>query len=1038
MATFDTHANPETGGGTEPVLGHWVLDLGSGSVALSLGLRNIFCPGSRIDRIDARDFFERVSADDRVAFEAMLDRCVKLGQPVRLRHRIVDANGSVVHIVSNCDAMRLDSTGAGQIVGTMHAVASTLQSEREMAALAESDRENDNFVVLGFWDSNLVCHFVTQEFALWFDGRELMVPGAHLRAQVKSRFYEEVAPFISEVLQGKTQSIETEAPKWGQSLRQVRIAMRPHWQDGRVKGFFLSIADISKRIELERHIHELEEELLVYAYRLRRIQAFAKLAIWEFDLVANEIVWSQNLPEVMGYAANVKPSVEAFYNAIHVDDLQTVIARNLEGARTGESVDFEHRIVWNDGTVRWVRELSDVVRGADGRPLRCFGCTQDITPRKEAKIALVANHAFSCAVGHDDRRTTFILNRDSFEQWRNDATSQGRPAPDSPSAAWNREVIDVLANCPGLGELDEKALLAIAALIWQVGERKSPALHTHYVVIRDGQEFWFETCVAALEAHSRHLVVGSAEISAYRQMQRAQQTSEALVEEAFCASPIAMAVIGLDLRFVRVNQALCTLLGWEKSELLAKSVVAVKSPEFLERGRRAVSELLQGMRPHVFLETEFVHKDGRRIPADLTISVMTVGDDATRWLFAHIQDISQRKKTMSELLRAQQAAEAGNRAKSEFLAHMSHELRTPLNAMIGFSQVLEAGSWMPDCERAMSMATRITNAGWYLLSLINSVLDFANIEAKGERTVELSAIEPLGLVEACIDFVMPLVRKAGLRLSWDEAGGAFVRVRTDESYLKPVLLNLLTNAVKYNRPGGEIRVRTGVGENGHYCLSVEDTGMGLTQEQQERLFHAFDRLGAERRGIEGTGLGLALSKKMTEAVGASIHVESQMGVGSRFWLEVPLDHSGSGALVRSAEVCRILELPSVNAGRVLLIEDNELNRILVAEMIGLRPGLELFIAVDAETGVTMARSHLPDLIVMDINLPGMDGYAALRTIRSIPETADVPVVAVSASAGVRDLQKALDAGFDRYLTKPVVVEVFLKMLDSVFARALAA
>jgi signal transduction histidine kinase/ActR/RegA family two-component response regulator len=389
----------------------------------------------------------------------------------------------------------------------------------------------------------------------------------------------------------------------------------------------------------------------------------------------------------------------------------------------------------------------------------------------------------------------------------------------------------------------------------------------------------------------------------------------------------------------------------------------------------------------------------------------------------------------AELGQAIEEARSANQAKSAFLSSMSHELRTPLNAILGFAQILASDSLPATLEQKKEFAGHILKSGRHLLTLINEVLDMARVES---GTVSL-AMEPVPLADAlaeCQDMISPLAAGRGIDVQFPDAGGALVLA--DRTRLRQVLLNLLSNAVKYNREGGAVVLECGQGAPGRLRLSVRDTGLGLRPDQLDALFQPFNRLGQENGPQEGTGIGLVLTRRLVELMNGTIGVSSSPGVGSVFWIELqaaaPLASSRPGP-IPALEPARATAA-STAQHLLLYVEDNPANLKLVEEIVRFRPDLRLLAAPDGQLGLSMARTHLPDLVLMDLNLPGMSGMDVLRELRRDPRTAAIPVIALTANAMPRDIERGLAAGFVRYLAKPVDVEGLVAAIDATLARAM--
>ena len=396
-------------------------------------------------------------------------------------------------------------------------------------------------------------------------------------------------------------------------------------------------------------------------------------------------------------------------------------------------------------------------------------------------------------------------------------------------------------------------------------------------------------------------------------------------------------------------------------------------------------------------------------------------------------DITSRKAAERSLIAARDDAERANRAKSDFLSRMSHELRTPLNAVLGFAQLIEREPAEPLQALQRERVHQILRGGAHLLDLINEVLDLARIES-GALSMQVEAVAVDALVRDCLRLVEPSALQAEVRLAPAPPGPQPGTVYTDATRLRQVLLNLLSNAIKYNRPGGHVAV-VAQDLGSRVRLEVSDTGQGLSDEQQLRLFQAFDRLGAEHGAVEGTGIGLSLSKALVDLMGGCIGARSVPGQGSTFWVELP---RGAAPVTDGARGGPHAEVPvpaddirtSGLQRRVLYIEDNSVNQIVVESMLQRLPGVQVALASDPEQGLQMARERPPDLVLLDIQLPGMNGYEVLARLRSHAATAAVPVIAVTANAMPEDLARARDAGFDDYVTKPLELERLLAAVSS--------
>jgi PAS domain S-box-containing protein len=395
------------------------------------------------------------------------------------------------------------------------------------------------------------------------------------------------------------------------------------------------------------------------------------------------------------------------------------------------------------------------------------------------------------------------------------------------------------------------------------------------------------------------------------------------------------------------------------------------------------------------------------------------------YLEGAVEDITERRQVQEALVKAREADRA-NQAKSEFLSRMSHELRTPLNAILGFGQLLEMDSLS---AKQHEHVEDILKGGRHLLDLINEVLEIARIEA-GRLTISPEPISVQEVVQESLTLIAPISTREGVRVEDGTAGIPDRFVWADRQRLKQVLLNLLSNAVKYNRKGGLVAIAYEVIPEGWVRIKVSDTGPGIAPERLERLFIPFERLGAEQTAIEGTGLGLALSKRLVEVMGGTLGVNSIVDRGSTFWVELAL---AEGPVVEEGAVLPgSSELPaSQSAGTVLYIEDNLSNLKLIQGLLSLRSEIKLIPAMQGGLGLDLARQHRPNVIFLDLHLPDMPGEELLRRLRAMAETREIPVVVISADATAGRIDRLLALGARAYLTKPLEVKKFLALLDEI-------
>ncbi|MBL8327694.1 MAG: CHASE domain-containing protein [Rubrivivax sp.] len=521
----------------------------------------------------------------------------------------------------------------------------------------------------------------------------------------------------------------------------------------------------------------------------------------------------------------------------------------------------------------------------------------------------------------------------------------------------------------------------------------------------------------------------SVEIRERRGAEQALRESEQRLRSILDHLPLGVVFLDVQGRVLELNPVMAQLLGRAPEALRELSFPELLRDDEAQPVRQRWRAVVEGEQA---LTQDLLHlrrHDGSEVTVRATITALRQGGDHPTRLVGLVEDITEHLRVI-EIERARDAAEAANKAKTEFVSRMSHELRTPLNAMLGFSQLMAMDQRQPLSSHQAGWNSQIQRAGWHLLELINETLDLSRIEA-GAVQLLADAVDLRAVVEAAIALLTPASQARGLSLSLIEPGTARLTALGDETRIKQILTNLLSNAIKYNRDGGRIEVRIAEAGPSQLAIEVRDTGLGMSAQQLGALFQPYNRLGRERTTIEGTGIGLVISRKLAELMGGRLEAVSTEGLGSTFTVTLPAAVGGAQPLP-SADT-----QPGRHAGAqhlVHYIEDNETNVLLMQGMVAARPLLALTVSTLGLDGLLEVRRALPDLVLLDMHLPDIDGLELLRRLKADDTTAGIPVVVVSADATPARVEEALTLGAVRYVTKPVDMATLLRTLDEVLAE----
>ncbi|WOB10232.1 PAS domain-containing protein [Piscinibacter gummiphilus] len=749
--------------------------------------------------------------------------------------------------------------------------------------------------------------------------------------------------------------------------------------------------------------------------RLARAQEFGRLGLYERELPMGKGHWDANMFRLWNFdPANGAPDFKTFVSRIHPDDRPGMDYR--DSARTPGKYAKRYRISSPSGQWRHVHAQWEVKAGPDGEPNIIIGAMVDDTEVYElaesfnttsAQLKLAVELGNIAIWRHDLRLDRIFYNDKAFEVLGIMPRPEGLALDEVRSLIHPDDIPRVVATAAESLDTDRPVDM-------EARYRRSDGTYryvlTRRVVRRNADGQPIEFMGVALDVTEQ-----------VAKTRRAQELARRL-EVAASAAGLGIWSREPGLERGEWNEQMFHIIGRPVSQGVPRRTEwlnEVVHPDDRERMRTAHAELRATEDVTVEHEYRIVRPDGevRWVVSRARHEKRESGSVQ----FGIAIDVTERQEKL--------VAQRESQAKSEFLARMSHELRTPLNAVLGFSQLLRLDPALAG-SASLAKVQHIVSAGEHLLSLINDVLDLSSLES-GEVKLDLRPVRLADVLQEAKALVEPAARDAGVSVAVDETDAV---VRADRTRVRQVVINLLSNAVKYNVLRG--RVHVSVRESGDVALlSVADSGRGMTRQQMAHLFEPFNRLGVEREGIEGAGVGLSVVKALVERMGGSVQVESTPGVGSRFEVRLPR-HTGPVVPDEAPPADVAPPVPPAppalrpqRQGRLLYIEDNPVNALLVEEMVRRHAGLQIETVASGLAGVARARELQPDLILVDMQLPDVDGYEVLSRLREQPSTAGIRCVALSANAMPEDIARASAAGFTDYWTKPIHMPTFLAALE---------
>lgn len=823
------------------------------------------------------------------------------------------------------------------------------------------------------------------------------------------------------VLDGLRGSLQDSAPR--------QILLRNYRKDGEMFWNQLSISPVQNDSgEVTHFIGIIEDvtarelaqkQLKDHEGRLRRSQQYANIGTWDWNIETGELYWSERIAPLFGYEpGTLETTYDNFLRAVHPDDRQMVIDAVNACVEHGAVYDIEHRCVWPDGSIRWMLERGDVERDSEGKPLHMLGVVQDITRRKEAELAQGKSRRQLVEAQRLARLGSWEANMQTGELTWSDMIYEiiGR---DKNTFVPSVEAFHSTVHPDDRSLVDASEHRALESGKYDV---------VHRIILPEGQiRVVHELGHASFDENGNitHLYGTVQDIT---ELVRTKQDME-LFRSVIAVSEQGVAITNANGELIFLNHAAETLLACNFADVQGRHFREFIAPSEADAIEQNIIDALVAGKPGWRGKIPVINRQGEEFIIHSNIGYLRDEQGKVENLFNVFFDYTSELARQRELEQAKTQAERANQAKSEFLSSMSHELRTPMNAILGFAQLLQFDEDMTPLQK--ENLNEIRKAGDHLLGLINEVLDLSKIEA-GHIDLSLERISLLDLVEECTALVAPVASQKSILLRQESMPAVFVQA--DNTRLKQALLNLLTNAIKYNRPDGVVTLVAAVVDEKFVRIKVIDTGMGISAKRLGELFQPFNRLGAEDSEIEGTGIGLAITRKLIELMGGKVGAESNEGVGSTFWFDIPLAEgpvctAGAEQLSNAHEFRPRYESERGVMHTILCVEDNPANLQLISRILERSHNINLLMAHEPSLGVQLAATHHPDLILLDINLPGMNGFEILEVLRSDTRLSKTPIIAVSANAMQRDIEKARQAGFDAYLTKPLDVQLFLNTIN---------
>ena len=790
--------------------------------------------------------------------------------------------------------------------------------------------------------------------------------------------------------------------------------------------YLISLHDITKRQKTEAQLLKIEADL-------SEAQRVAHVGSWELDVATQTTSWSDELYRTFGLDPN-DPSptwdqLRQFFNSGEWDNLNILVSRAVE---FGEPYEVDLQIIRSDSSTGYVFAKGTPRRNTEGEIYKLFGITMDISDRKANEFMSrmyerVVSAATDAIVLYDRNYVYQVVNQ-VYLDWHN------KPQQD----IIGHSVGEVLGENTYQSNIQPRLERALAGEVQQY-------------------EDWFnydDDCRRFVRVtYSPHsetdgsitgVLASLHDLTELKQTEEYLRKSEESLRRYFDQPLLGMAISNPDKSWQDVNSCFCKMLGYSHSEMLQKNWEEMTHPDDLALNTRYFNRALAGEIEGYVMDKRFICKNGDIIYTSISAQCLRNLDKSVNSFVVMVQDISDRKQAEAQLLRTNEQLARATRMKDEFLANMSHELRTPLNAILGMTEALQEQILGSINEKQLKALQTVERSGDHLLSLINDILDVVKIES-GQIELDCALVNVTALCQSSLTFIKQQAQKKSIQLEIKLPRNLPDQL-LDERRIRQVLINLLNNAVKFTLEGGRITLEVTKQEsqkslhtNDWIRFAITDTGIGIAPENIEKLFQPFIQIdSALNRQYSGTGLGLALVKQIVELHGGKVGLTSELGVGSCFTIDLLYTPESSEMLMgKQLAIPSEFESPLTHQPTkiplILIVENNEINIITISGYLQAK-GYRLIAAKNGQEAIALAKAHRPDLILMDIQMPVMDGLEAIQQIRLDPDLVNIPIIAMTALAMTGDRDRCIQAGADEYVTKPVKLKQLTNTIQQLLVK----